>query len=184
MAWWAGDVKGMSNVLCRSHTGVDGGSDPSLVSILKRKRVSSHLAIALWGTPWEGRMVERGTVVLGDDGGGGHHRCCLAKEFYEALGRLLSDGEPGVRLQPPRGWLGRLKRRDGRLLWDLVEDASLLQLVPGRDDPSPPADPQLLAAVLEWTLQDVLRVPPRHPRVEDIPFGYIWPRIKAVDIGN
>eukprot|EP00665_Eupelagonemidae_sp_cell47_P016844 gene16844-biopygen10186 len=92
---------------------------------------------------------------------------------------MEEQGEPGIRLCPPRGWLGRLRRPDGRLLWDLLEDKHILSLVPRSN-----GDPNRLAPVLEWFLKTVLREPPRHPYAVEVPLGDTWPRILTVDLAD
>ena len=50
--------------------------------------------------------------------------------FFGALRHQCSVDSRGICLISLQGWLGRLVRPDGRSIWDLLEDRSLLGLVP------------------------------------------------------
>eukprot|EP00665_Eupelagonemidae_sp_cell47_P013133 gene13133-biopygen520 len=101
--WWASDVNQGPNELVRIRAQEIGSLDPAVFSLHKRKQI----------------------MIVGDAGGGGHIRVCEARDFFFALVTLTETGVPGVPLCPARGWLGRLRRPDGRLLWDLLEDKQM-----------------------------------------------------------
>ena len=151
---------------------------PDLLAVLRKGRLSALLAIALWKTSWEAHVKQANCQIFGDDGGGGHLRVCNAAAFYEALEGMDSSTPGGVPLCPQAGQLGRLRRPDGRLVWDLVEDSAIRELVPHTS-----ADPDLLAPALEFVLRTILRKPPFHPD-DVIPMRYQWPRIIRVDVAD
>eukprot|EP00661_Eupelagonemidae_sp_cell13_P004946 gene4946-4309_t len=157
--------------------------EPPLQAVLRRRRMSADLAVALWGTGIEGSLCEKEVVVV--DAGPGSLRAASSNDFSGALQASPEIGMYGAPLIPGVGGraLGRLRRPDGRLLWDNFFDSATADWVPAT-----PASPNMLCGVLEWVQLEVLRKPPIHPLAADCPkfypqsrSPYKWPRIVAVE---
>eukprot|EP00665_Eupelagonemidae_sp_cell47_P014942 gene14942-biopygen6236 len=126
ISWQAIDVQ-HNKELCVIPQG--GGGQFAFHALCQRRQISALLAIALWRTPVGRILAAKGVMVIGDPEGGGKLRATPFQVFLEGL-----EQEPvylGVCLCPCRGWLGRLRITDGRSIWELLEDRSLLRLQSG-----------------------------------------------------
>eukprot|EP00665_Eupelagonemidae_sp_cell47_P015926 gene15926-biopygen12698 len=155
--WYARDDK-ESRRLCIIHDGQDG--EFQFEALLRRGRVSAFLASCVRGTPLARRLQEREAIIVGSFEGGGRLRACSSREFYEAFNFVRGVAELGISMNPSDSWLGRLRRADGRIVWDLLEDRSMMRLVPPA-----PLDGTPLAAAISHVLKAVIRSPPIHPLI-------------------
>jgi hypothetical protein len=125
--------------------------------LLRRGHLAATYAIALRGTALGHTMEEKGMTVIGSFEGGGKLRSCRIGECYAAVREGPTKG--WTALDPSAGWTARIGKKDGRNVWDLLEDRSLLKLVPPNA-----IHPHIVAAALEHLTTEVLRMPPVHPR--------------------
>ena len=129
-------------------------------------------------------------AVIGEFAHGGGIRVCPAPDFFDAMWHLLRGRGLAVPLCPVQGsavWgsLMRVRRADGRWLWGLAEDDTLVDLVPASV-----ADPRQLVPALQHVHTEVVRGAWHLKNEEGSPpffhegVPYAWPRISAVEFGN
>jgi hypothetical protein len=195
---WAARDAPRSRALCTIRL-LEPGTFKSL-RLLRRGHISANHAIPLRGSALGRRMEETGMTVIGSFDGAGKLRACKIGVFYAALREGPTNG--WVPLDPSMSWLARVGRADGRNVWDLLEDRSLLKMVP-----ADAIQPTIVAAALEFITRQVLRRPPVHPRehpqdrqqeasrpalyrredpndAKEPRHRYQWPRIAAVEYGD
>eukprot|EP00665_Eupelagonemidae_sp_cell47_P015839 gene15839-biopygen1165 len=141
-----------------------------------RRRSSAEYAIAMWATERGLQMAEQRVSIVGTCDEDGRQRACPARRFFSAITAEAAQGR-GIPLVPTSKWLGRLQV-DGRSVWDICDDRSLLKLVPPAQ-----GDPQDLAPILEYVLHNLLRCRPFDTEFLR-PRGMVRPDIARVELGD
>eukprot|EP00665_Eupelagonemidae_sp_cell47_P012381 gene12381-biopygen6048 len=161
IVWVADDV---ANVAIRQILHLPQLEPPSSSSEPCPRRCSAEYAIAMWGSCRVPALVGRQVTILGPCNPEGKRLVCPAYRFFAALSHAARQGAR-IPLVPTSRWLRRLQGEDNRSVWVIVEDRSLLRMVPPA-----PGDPNSLLPALHHLLYQVLRQqpfdPPWRPRAE------------------